>query len=342
MKVLVTGVAGFIGFFVAQRLLDAGMEIVGLDNLNPYYDVQLKLNRLALLSSRPGFAFERCDLSDAEGMRRAFNVRPPEVVVHLAAQAGVRYSLENPRAYVDSNIVGFLNVLEECRRHGVRHLVFASSSSVYGGNIKVPFSENDNVNHPESLYAATKKANELMAHSYSHVYGLPVTGLRFFTVYGPWGRPDMAPMLFTKAILIGKPIQVYNYGNLTRDFTYVDDIVEGVVRVIPLVPVVDPTWRSDGGDVCRSAAPYRIYNVGNSQPVGLLDFIRALEKALGRKATLLMAPMQPGDVLATHADASALERAVGFRPTTSLDDGLARLAEWYLGYYGADGEPRRG
>jgi UDP-glucuronate 4-epimerase len=342
MKALVTGVAGFIGSFVARRLLDAGFEVVGIDNLNAYYDVQLKLDRLTLLRSRAGFTFERCELADAEGTARAFKVAPPEVVVHLAAQAGVRYSLENPRAYVDSNIVGFLNVLEECRRHSVRHLVFASSSSVYGGNIKVPFSENDNVDHPESLYAATKKANELMAHSYSHIYGLPVTGLRFFTVYGPWGRPDMAPMLFSKAILSGKPIQVFNHGKLTRDFTYVDDIVEGVVRVLPHAPIFNPTWRSDGCEVSRSTAPYRIYNIGNDRPVGLLDFIHALETALGRKATLVMAPMQPGDVLATHADVSALEQAVGFRPSTSLEVGLARLAEWYLGYYGSDGEPRRG
>jgi UDP-glucuronate 4-epimerase len=268
---------------------------------------------------------------------RVFAEARPEGVVNLAAQPGVRHSLKEPRAYVDANVVGFLNVLEECRKGEIRHLVFASSSSVYGGNVKVPFSEGDNVDHPVSLYAATKKANELMAHSHSHLFGLPVTGLRFFTVYGPWGRPDMAPMLFSKAILAGEPIRVFNHGDMSRDFTYVDDIAEGVVRILERVPVGDPTWTSAAGDPSRSTAPYRLFNIGNSQPVRLLEFIRLLEEALGKKAKLEMHPMQPGDVPATYADVSALEREIGFRPSTPLEVGLRRVAEWYLAYYGPAG-----
>jgi len=336
-RVLVTGAAGFIGSFVAARLLDDGNDVVGLDNLSPYYDVQLKRDRLATIEGRQNFRFVNCDLTDAEGMARVFREGRFEAVVNLAAQPGIRHSLREPRAYVDSNVVGFLNVLEECRKAAVRHLVFASSSSVYGGNVKVPFSERDNVDHPVSMYAATKKANELMAHSHSHLYGLPVTGLRFFTVYGPWGRPDMAPMLFTKAILAGEPIQVFNHGNLSRDFTYIDDIVEGVVRVLDHPPERDPSWNSESGDPSRSSAPYRLFNIGNSQPANLLEFIHLLEAALGRTATLVMAPMQPGDVPATYADVSALEREVGFRPSTPLAEGLRQLAEWYLSYYGGSG-----
>jgi UDP-glucuronate 4-epimerase len=333
-SVLVTGAAGFIGSFVAKRLLDDGRDVVGLDSLNAYYDVQLKRDRLARLEVHPRFRFVHCDLADADATARVFSGERFETVIHLAAQPGVRYSLEQPRAYVDSNVVGFLSVLEGCRRTSISHLVYASSSSVYGGNVKVPFSERDNVDHPVSLYAATKKANELMAHSYSHLFHLPVTGLRFFTVYGPWGRPDMAPMLFTKAILAGAPIQVFNHGNLTRDFTYIDDIVEGVVRVIDHIPRGDPTWTSESNDPSRSSAPYRLFNIGNSEPVNLLQFIRTLEAALGRKAMLVMAPMQPGDVPSTHADVTALEREFGALPHTQLDLGLRSLAEWYLHYYG--------
>lgn len=333
---MVTGAAGFIGSFLARRLLDQGDVVVGVDNLNDYYDVKLKHDRLAQLLGQKGFTFRKCDLADDREMTKVFDDHRPEVVVNLAAQAGVRHSLRDPRAYVDSNLVGFLNVLEGCRRLRVKHLVFASSSSVYGGNTKVPFSESDNVDHPVSLYAATKKANELMAHSYSSIYGLPVTGLRFFTVYGPWGRPDMAYMLFTKAILARKPIQVFNRGDMKRDFTYIDDIIEGVVRVLAHIPQPDPTWNSQGGDPGRSSAPYRLFNIGNSSPVDLLDFIRTLERALGRKAILEMMPMQPGDVPATYADVSSLEREVGFRPATPIETGLAKVVEWYLDYYRAE------
>ena len=335
-SVMVTGAAGFIGSFLARRLLDRGDEVVGIDNLNDYYDVKLKQDRLAQLLGRKRFTFRKCDLADGREMSKVFDDHRPEVVANLAAQAGVRHSLRDPRAYVDSNLVGFLNVLEGCRRLRVKHLVFASSSSVYGGNTKVPFSEGDNVDHPVSLYAATKKANELMAHSYSSIYGLPVTGLRFFTVYGPWGRPDMAYMLFTKAILAREPIQVFNHGDMKRDFTYIDDIIEGVVRVLAHIPQPDPTWNSQGGDPGRSSAPYRLFNIGNSSPVDLLDFIRTLESALGRKAILEMMPMQPGDVPATYADVSSLEREVGFRPATPIGTGLAKLVEWYLDYYRAE------
>ncbi len=326
-RVLVTGAAGFIGFFLSKRLLDGGAEVLGLDNLSPYYDVQLKEARLAQLKDHPGFTFLRADLAAWSAVAGGFDRFQPNVVVNLAAQPGIRYSLQNPRAYVDSNVVGFLNVLEGCRHHGVRHLVFASSSSVYGGNTKVPFAEEDRVDHPISLYAATKKSNELMAYCYAHLFGIPTTGLRFFTVYGPWGRPDMAPMLFTRAILEGRPIQVFNHGNMKRDFTYVDDVVEGVVRVMER----PPSGNTAGPEA--SPALYRLYNIGNSSPVDLLEFIRTLERCLGREAKLEMLPMQPGDVPTTFADVSALERDFGFRPGTKLEDGLLRLVGWYRGYY---------
>ena len=312
MKVLVTGVAGFIGMHCAQRLLARGDEVVGVDNLSPYYSVELKRDRLKQLAIR----FFECDIADAASLDSIFASERPDAVLHLAAQAGVRYSLENPASYVQANLVGFANLLECCRHHMPKHLVFASSSSVYGSNTKLPWSESDNVDHPVSLYAATKKSNELMAHVYSHLYGLPATGLRFFTVYGPWGRPDMSPMLFSKAILEGRPIQVFNHGDMQRDFTYVDDVVEGTLRVL------DRPTR------------YAIYNIGNHQPVSLLDYIGELERALGRKATLEMRPMQPGDVKATYADTRALQQAVGFVPSTQLKDGLARFAAWLRNYYG--------
>jgi UDP-glucuronate 4-epimerase len=312
MKVLVTGVAGFIGMHCAQRLLARGDEVVGIDNLSPYYSVDLKKDRLKQLQIQ----FYESDIADAAALRRIFESERPEAVLHLAAQAGVRYSLENPSSYVQTNLVGFANLLECCRRFPPRHLVFASSSSVYGSNTKLPWSEEDNVDHPVSLYAATKKSNELMAHAYSHLYSLSVTGLRYFTVYGPWGRPDMSPMLFSKAIMEGRPIQVFNHGDMQRDFTYVDDIVEGTIRVL------DRPIR------------YAVYNIGNHQPVSLLDYIATLEHALGKKATLEMKPMQPGDVKATYADTRALQQAVGFVPSTQLADGLARFAEWFRNYYG--------
>ncbi|ACL67753.1 NAD-dependent epimerase/dehydratase [Anaeromyxobacter dehalogenans 2CP-1] len=318
--ILVTGAAGFIGHFVAKRLLAAGRQVVGIDNLVPYYDVALKEARLARLTGIPGFRFERMDLADRAAAERLFAEVRPDGVIHLAAQPGVRYSLENPHAYVDANITGFLNVLEGCRHHAVQHLVYASSSSVYGGNTKVPFSVGDNVDHPVSLYAATKKANELMAHTYSHLFGIPATGLRFFTVYGPWGRPDMAPMLFTKAILEGRPIKVFNHGNMKRDFTYVDDIVEGVLRVYERPPP---------GAGVRA----RVYNIGNSTPVDLMHFIGTLERLLGREAEKQMLPMQAGDVPATFADVSDLEHDIDFRPRTSLEDGLRQLVEWYREFY---------
>jgi UDP-glucuronate 4-epimerase len=327
-RALVTGAAGFIGFFLSKRLLEAGIEVLGFDNLNPYYDVELKKARLAQLESRRGFSFVNGDLVDEGVVARAFASFLPDVVVNLAAQPGVRYSLENPRAYVDSNVVGFLNVLEGCRRHAVRHLVFGSSSSVYGGNTKVPFAEADRVDEPVSLYAATKKSNELMAYCYAHLFGIPTTGLRFFTVYGPWGRPDMAPLIFTRKILEGRPIQVFNHGNMQRDFTYVDDIVEGVARVLERPP--ERTTKGEG-----AGPPYRIYNIGNAAPVQLLEFIRILERCLGREARLEMLPMQPGDVPATFADVSALERDFAFRPRTTLEEGLAQLVRWYREYYRA-------
>jgi UDP-glucuronate 4-epimerase len=319
-RIIVTGAAGFIGFHVADRLLDMGDEVIGVDSLTPYYDVHLKESRLALLQQHPRFTFERLDLADRVGTAKLFASAGADRVIHLAAQPGVRYSLENPHAYLDANISAFLNVLEGCRFHPVRHLVYASSSSVYGGNTKIPFAVEDNVDRPISLYAATKKANELMAYTYSHLFGIPATGLRFFTVYGPWGRPDMAPMLFTKAIIEGRPIPVFNHGNMKRDFTYVGDIAEGVLRVLARPPEQ------------TTGAKHRLYNIGNSAPVDLMRFINVLEQALGISAKLEMRPMQPGDVQATYADVADLERDVGFKPRTSIEEGVARLVEWYRGY----------
>lgn len=333
MKILLTGVAGFIGYHVAERLLARGEEVIGLDNLNAYYDVRLKQARLARLDGRTGFTFRRLDLADRAGMERLFAAVRPQRVVHLAAQAGVRYSLQNPHAYVESNLVGFLHILEGCRQHGVEHLVYASSSSVYGANTRMPFSVHHNVDHPLSLYAASKKANELMAHTYSHLYGLPTTGLRFFTVYGPWGRPDMALFLFTRAILEGRPIDVFNEGRMRRDFTYIDDIVEGVVRVTDRVPAGNPAWSGDQPDPGTSRAPYRLYNLGNHAPVELLHLIALLEDALGRRAEKRFLPMQPGDVPATYADVDDLARDVGFHPATPIEEGVRRFVAWYRDFY---------
>jgi UDP-glucuronate 4-epimerase len=333
MRVLVTGAAGFIGNETARVLLERGDEVVGIDNLNDYYDPALKQARLARLEGHNRFSFEKLDLADRDGMARLFGEGRFERVVHLGAQAGVRFSLEKPQAYLDSNLTGFGHVLEGCRRSGVEHLVYASSSSVYGANTRTPFRVEDNVDHPVSLYAATKKANEGMAHAYSHLYGLPTTGLRFFTVYGPWGRPDMAPMIFTRKILAGEPIEVFNEGRHERDFTYVDDIVEGVVRVLDNVAAPDPAWSSDEPGPATSCAPWRLYNIGNSDPVPLMDFIATIEQALGRKAVTEMKPRQPGDVLRTAADVSALEAAVGFRPHTPLAEGIGRMVRWYRDFY---------
>lgn len=333
-RILVTGAAGFIGFHLCRRYLARGDDVAGLDNLNDYYDVRLKQDRLSRLQSEAWFTFHRLDLADREGVSRLFSSEPFDVVVHLAAQAGVRYSLLNPAAYIDSNLVGFANILEGCRHTEVKHLVYASSSSVYGANTKMPFSVHDNVDHPVSLYAATKKANELMAHTYSHLYGLPTTGLRFFTVYGPWGRPDMALFLFTDAILAGRPIDVFNHGRMRRDFTYVDDIVEGVVRISDRIPTPDADWSAETPDPATSRVPYRLYNIGNNQPVELLHVIDVLERSLGRKAEKTLLPMQPGDVPETFADIDDLARDVGFRPHTSIEDGIAKFVDWYRGYYG--------
>jgi UDP-glucuronate 4-epimerase len=334
MKVLVTGAAGFIGMHVARRLLEAGVEVVGLDDVNDYYDPSLKRARIAELAGRPGFSFVENDVADRAAMAALFEAGRFDRVVHLAAQAGVRYSLQNPHAYVDSNLVGFVNVLEGCRHGGVGHLVYASSSSVYGGNLRMPFSEHDPVEHPVSLYAATKKANELMAHTYSHLYRLPTTGLRFFTVYGPWGRPDMAAFLFVDAILSGRPIDVYNHGDMKRDFTYVDDIVESLVRVLERPPTGDPTFDAMHPDPARSRAPYRVFNIGNSEPVPLPEFIGAIEAALGRSALKRLLPMQDGDVPATFADVSAMRRDFGWAPTTDLRTGLGHFVRWWRGYFG--------
>lgn len=333
MKILVTGAAGFIGSQLSRRLLARGDQVTGVDNLNDYYDVSLKRARLAMLAKEPGFAFLQLDIADRAALDRVLAAAGFDCVVNLAAQAGVRYSLVNPHAYVDSNITGFLNVLEGVRHHG-GHLVYASSSSVYGGGTRLPFRETDPVGHPLSLYAATKRANELMAHSYSHLFGVRATGLRFFTVYGPWGRPDMALFLFTKGILAGEAIPVFNEGRMVRDFTYVDDIVEGVVRVVDQPASADPAWRSDDPSAATSNAPWRIFNIGNHQRVELMQYIRAIEKALGREARLDLLPMQPGDVAATEADTSALDAAVGFKPATPVEVGVARFVEWYCGYYG--------
>jgi len=332
-KILVTGAAGFIGFHLSKRLIEMGDEVVGLDNLNDYYDVNLKLSRLKQITMEKNFKPVRIDLVDRDSVARLFSEEKFDVVVNLAAQAGVRYSLLNPYAYVDSNVCGFLNVLEGCRHGKVKHLVFASSSSVYGANTKMPFSVHHNVDHPVSLYAATKKANELMAHTYSSLYNLPCTGLRFFTVYGPWGRPDMALFLFTKAIIEDKPIDVFNYGKMQRDFTYIDDITEGVVRVIDKIPEPDLRWDGKSPDSATSYAPYKLYNIGNNNPVELMQFIETLEDCLGKKARKNMLPIQPGDVPATYADVDDLMRDVGFRPSTSIEEGIKRFVEWYKGYY---------
>jgi UDP-glucuronate 4-epimerase len=332
--ILITGCAGFIGFHVAHRLLQEGYSIVGLDNLNDYYEVSLKQSRLALIQGQPRFTFVYASLENRTAMEEIFSLHPFSTVIHLAAQPGVRYSLQNPYAYIDANIVGFMNILEGCRQHQVEHLIYASSSSVYGANTQMPFSIHHNVDHPVSLYASTKKANELMAHTYSHLYGLPTTGLRFFTVYGPWGRPDMAPFLFTRSILAGEPIKVFNYGNMKRDFTYIDDIVEGIVRLIWKKPVPNPNWNGDDPDAGTSYAPYKIYNIGNNQPVALLDFIAALEKALGKEAEKEFLPLQPGDVPETYADVQELMDDVGFRPDTPIEQGVSRFVEWYKNYYG--------
>jgi UDP-glucuronate 4-epimerase len=334
MRVLVTGAAGFIGMHVSAKLLERGDAVVGIDNLNDYYDVSLKQARLAKLRQLPGFEFRKLDIADSAALNDLFGSRRFDRVVHLAAQAGVRYSLQNPSAYVQSNLVGFVNVLECCRHAKSAHLVYASSSSVYGGNTRMPFSENDNVDHPVSLYAATKKSNELMAHTYSHLFGLPTTGLRFFTVYGPWGRPDMALFLFTKAILEGRPIDVYNNGKMQRDFTYIDEIAEGVVRVLDRPAESNPGFDSSAPGAATSAAPYRVFNIGNHEPVELLDFIGTLEAKLGRKAQKNFLPIQAGDVPATYADTDALLSWTGFAPKTSVTEGIGRFVDWYRTYYG--------
>ena len=333
MKILVTGAAGFIGAALSHRLLDRGDEVIGLDNLNDYYDVHLKEARLARLQAKQGFVFVRESLEDRAAIENLFRTHKPQRVVNLAAQAGVRYSLENPHAYIDANIVGFTNILEGCRHHGVEHLVYASSSSVYGANTRMPFSVHHNVDHPVSLYAASKKANELMAHTYSHLFNIPTTGLRFFTVYGPWGRPDMALFMFTKAILAGKPIDVFNYGRHRRDFTYIDDIVEGVIRTLDHVAQPDPTWSGDDPDSATSTAPYRLYNIGSNRPVELLRYIEVLEDCLGRKAEKNLLPLQPGDVPDTYADVDALVEDVGYRPSTPVEEGVKRFVDWYRAFY---------
>jgi len=332
-RVLVTGAAGFIGSHVSTRLLDRGDEVVGLDNLNDYYDVNLKKARLAPLEGQSRFRFVKLDLADRNGMADLFASGGFDKVINLAAQAGVRYSLKNPHAYIDSNIVGFTNILEGCRHHGVQHLVYASSSSVYGANQSMPFSVHDNVDHPLSLYAASKKANELMAHTYSHLYGLPTTGLRFFTVYGPWGRPDMALFLFTRAILEGKPIDVFNYGKHRRDFTYIDDIVEGVIRTLDHKAEINLEWNGEDPDPGTSKAPWRVYNIGNSNPVELMRYIEVIEERLGKKAEKNLLPLQPGDVPDTYADVDALMQDVGFCPKTSVEEGVGNFVEWYRDYY---------
>lgn len=333
MKILVTGAAGFIGFHLVQRLLKLGHQVTGFDNLNDYYPVSLKEDRLKILTALEGFVFVRGGLEDRVSVESLFETGQFDYVINLGAQAGVRYSLQNPHAYIESNVSGFLNVLEGCRHTKVKHLVYASSSSVYGANATVPFSEHHSVDHPVSLYAATKKSNELMAHTYAHLFAIPTTGLRFFTVYGPWGRPDMAYFSFTKAILAGRTIDVYNHGQMQRDFTYIDDIVEGVVRVIEHIPPPDGSWNPEKPDPATSSAPYRVYNIGNNQPVQLGRFIEVLEECLGKKADKNFLPMQPGEVLVTYADVADLADAVGFRPDTSIEDGIARFVRWYREYY---------
>jgi UDP-glucuronate 4-epimerase len=332
-RALVTGAAGFIGFHLAKRLLADGHIVIGLDNLNQYYDVNLKHARLALLEKHSDFELVRLDLADRDGMEELFSSHSFDCLVNLAAQAGVRYSIEDPHAYVDSNLVGFLHLLEGCRHHQVGHMVYASTSSVYGANTSMPFSVHDNVDHPLSLYAATKKANELMAHTYSHLYGLPTTGLRFFTVYGPWGRPDMALFKFTRKILAGEPIEVFNYGNHRRDFTYVDDIVEGVVRVMQHIPEPNQEWDSNSPDPASSRGPWRVYNIGNQQPIELMRYIEVLEECLGKQAEKKLLPMQPGDVPDTYADVSGLVEDVGYQPSTPIEVGVRRFVDWYREFY---------
>ena len=333
MKILITGSAGFIGSNLAMRLLERGDEVVGIDNLNDYYDVNLKKARLARVAKYPGFIDVRVNLEDRTAIADVFATHKPHRVVNLAAQAGVRYSLENPHSYVDTNLVGFVNILEGCRHNGVEHLVYASSSSVYGANTKMPFSVHHNVDHPVSLYAASKKANELMAHTYSHLFRLPTTGLRFFTVYGPWGRPDMALFMFTRNILAGKPIDVFNYGKHRRDFTYIDDIVEGVIRTLDRIPAPNSAWNSDAPDSATSNAPYKLYNIGNNQPVELMHYIKVLEDCLGKKAEMNMLPLQLGDVPDTYADVEDLVKDVGYKPATTVEDGIARFVDWYREYF---------
>lgn len=332
-KVIITGVAGFIGFHLARNMLADAWQIIGLDNINDYYDPQLKLNRLKLLQEFTNFRFLKIDLKDKREVDAVFAEHRPAYVIHLAAQAGVRYSIENPHAYVDSNLIGFMNILEACRNYPVRHLIYASSSSVYGGNKVVPFSTGHNVDHPVSLYAATKKANELMAHTYSHLYGIPTTGLRFFTVYGPFGRPDMAYFSFTRDILAGKPIKVFNHGKMERDFTYIDDIVTAIVKLVDKIPAARKDWDESRDDISTSFAPYKIYNLGNNSPVQLMRFIKAIETALGREADKVYLDMQPGDVLRTYADVTDLARDINFRPATSIEEGIARFVSWYKDYY---------
>jgi UDP-glucuronate 4-epimerase len=334
MKILLTGAAGFIGMHTALRLLARGDEVVGVDNLNDYYDISLKLARLSRLTPHLNFSFHKSSVEDRAAMASLFAKNKPHRVIHLAAQAGVRYSLENPHAYIDANLQGFINILEGCRHQSVEHLAYASSSSVYGGNTSLPFSEHDNIDHPVSLYAATKKANELMAHSYAHMFGLPTTGLRFFTVYGPWGRPDMAMWLFAEAILAGKPITVFNHGEMQRDFTYVDDIVEAILRLIPQAPEPDPAFSTLTPDPGTSHAPYRVFNIGNHQPVKLMELVGLIEKALGRKAEIIKAPMQQGDVPATFADVANLQALVDFKPSTPIEDGVNRFIAWFRSYHG--------
>jgi len=333
MKILITGSAGFIGFHLARKLLSEGWQVIGIDNLNDYYDPKLKEDRVAILQKHKDFVFQKVDLKNKTAVDAVFANYKPEYVINLAAQAGVRYSIQNPYAYIDSNLVGFMNILEACRHNPVRHLIYASSSSVYGGNKVAPFSTNHNVDHPVSLYAATKKSNELMAHTYSHLYGIPTTGLRFFTVYGPWGRPDMAYFSFTKNIFEKKPIKVFNHGKMERDFTYIDDIVYGIVKLIDRPPVPNPNWDERVDDLSTSFAPYKIYNIGNNQPVPLMKFINVLEEKIGIEAEKIYMDMQPGDVLRTYADVTDLERDIDFRPNTSIEEGLSRFVDWYREYY---------
>jgi UDP-glucuronate 4-epimerase len=333
IKIIITGAAGFIGFHLSQKLLKEGYQVIGIDNLNGYYDPGLKKARLEILGKYNNFSFHKVDLKDKSEVDSIFETYKPTYVINLAAQAGVRYSIENPYAYVDSNLIGFVNILEACRNYPVKHLIYASSSSVYGGNKVAPFSTNHNVDHPVSLYAATKKSNELMAHTYSHLYRIPTTGLRFFTVYGPWGRPDMAYFSFTRDIIAGKPIKVFNHGKMERDFTYVDDIIEGIFRLIHRIPAANKDWDETKDDISTSFAPYKIYNIGNNQPVSLMRFINILEEKIGKEAEKIYMDMQPGDVLRTYADVSDLEKDIGFKPSTSLEQGLSEFVRWYKDYY---------